>query len=80
MMVLIDINAGMSNHDIFSIKRIEYSVCFSLQDSSKDHIERKVMVLLALAEIAIADNSLRMQSALLPCLVMMVPLAWVSSN
>lgn len=47
-----------------------------IKDSSKDHIERKMMVLLALTEIAIADNSARLQSALLPCLVMMVPLAW----
>ncbi|XP_045617466.1 focadhesin-like [Procambarus clarkii] len=46
-----------------------------IKDSSRDHVERKVMVLTALAEIAVGSSLTRLQSALLPCLVMAVPLA-----
>ncbi|XP_042226964.1 focadhesin-like [Homarus americanus] len=44
-----------------------------IKDSTKDHVERKVMVLTALAEIAVGEKLTRLQSALLPCLVMAVP-------
>ncbi|KAK8725871.1 hypothetical protein OTU49_010529 [Cherax quadricarinatus] len=46
-----------------------------IKDSSRDHVERKIMVLTALAEIAVGSNLTRLQSALLPCLVMAVPFA-----
>ncbi|XP_068209596.1 focadhesin [Palaemon carinicauda] len=46
-----------------------------IKGTSKDHIERKVMILSALAEISLGDNSTRLQEALLPCLVMTIPIA-----
>ncbi|XP_071541136.1 focadhesin-like isoform X1 [Panulirus ornatus] len=46
-----------------------------IKDSSRDHVERKIMVLGTLAEIALGTNLTRLQSALLPCLVMAIPLA-----
>ncbi|KAK7082986.1 hypothetical protein SK128_010214 [Halocaridina rubra] len=46
-----------------------------IKGSSKDHFERKILVMSALAEISLADNSTRLQEALLPCLIMTIPLA-----
>nr|XP_053648453.1 uncharacterized protein LOC128699746 [Cherax quadricarinatus] len=51
-----------------------------IKDSSRDHVERKIMVLTALAEIAVGSNLTRLQSALLPCLVMAVPFALVRTQ
>uniref|UniRef100_A0A0P4VWJ2 Uncharacterized protein n=1 Tax=Scylla olivacea TaxID=85551 RepID=A0A0P4VWJ2_SCYOL len=46
-----------------------------IRDTSREHVERKVMVLTSLAELAMRENLTRLQSAVLPCLLMVFPLA-----
>ncbi|KAK3868404.1 hypothetical protein Pcinc_026207 [Petrolisthes cinctipes] len=47
-----------------------------IKDSSRDHVERKVLVVSTLAQLAATHNLKQLQSALLPCIVILIPLAW----
>lgn len=44
-----------------------------IRDTSRDHVERKVMVLTTLATMSVRENLTRLQSAILPCLLMALP-------